>query len=294
MEPRQYSIAILRGPAMAEFTKELFVQALEEWGRYTEVFAGLPADEQADFLKRQGYTSLRDLLAHVGVWWEEARGIIDETVKHGGRPARKYDFAAFNAAALKRFKDVPEAEFMAWYESERRLMLALVSSLTDEQLSLRRMCSWLDGVVLEHLKEHGVGAPRFLVIDMLHREWGDYVMRFNALNGEKQTAFLQEQGFGRFRDVLAHMIAWWEQGIAVIEGSSSEDPGEVEDVDAFNAQAVERFGQLAEAPVLAHFDDTRFALASLIDMLPDEVLAKPNVQSWLRADVLDHYYEHAI
>src|SRR3990170_4810084 len=77
------------GWAMAEFTRELFLQALDEWGRYAGAYGNLPAAEQADFLKAQGYASMRDLLAHVAVWWEEARGIIAETIKRGDGPARK-------------------------------------------------------------------------------------------------------------------------------------------------------------------------------------------------------------
>jgi hypothetical protein len=230
----------------------------------------------------------------VGIWWEEARGIIDETVRHGERPSRQYDFDEFNAASLMRFRDTPEAELMTWYESERQRMIRLVSGLTEAQLQVRRIQNWLNGVVVEHLKEHGVDAPRFLTIDMLQREWADAVKRFNALTAEEQAAFLKKQGFERFRDLLAHVIAWWEQGIAVIEGSSSEEAWEVEDVDAFNAKAVERFGQLNEGTVLAQYETTRLTLAHLIDMLPDGVLAKPNVGSWLRADVIDHYFEHAI
>ena len=168
MEPRQYSISILRGPIMAELTRELVLQALEEWGRYPEVFRRLPAQEQGDFLKRQGYASMRDLLAHVAVWWEEARGIIDETVKHGARPGRKYDFAKFNAAALDRFQNTPEAEFLVWYESQRQQLVALISSLTDEQWQVARIQNWLNGVVLEHLKEHRIDvrdlAPALLGI----------------------------------------------------------------------------------------------------------------------------------
>ncbi len=63
---------------------------------------------------------------------------------------------------------------------------------------------------------------------------------------------------------------------------------------SFNAEAVTRFGDLEESQVLSQFDEMRLTLASLVDMLPDEVILRPNVQSWLRADVLDHYYDHAI
>ena len=279
---------------MAAFTRELYLQALEEWGHYAEAFGKLGRDEQAEFLKAQGYASMRDLLAHVGVWWEEGRGVIAETIKHGEGVSRKYDFAEFNAASLKRFKDTPEDEFYAWYEAERKRLAAVVQGLTDEQLQIRRVRNWLNGIILQHLKEHGVDAPRFLIIDMLQREWGDYVRGFNERTAEQRTAFLQKQGYARFRDLAAHIIAWWEHGIGVIEASASSAAAEVQDVDAFNARAVERFGKLEEAQVWTQYENTRLTLANLMDMLPDEVLAKPNVRSWLRADVIDHYYEHAL
>jgi hypothetical protein len=279
---------------MADFTRELFLQALDEWGRYPGTFRDLPARQQTEFLKDQGYASVRDLLTHVAAWWEEGRGIVTDTIKNGDKGGRQYDLDAFNAASLKRYQGMSDAAFIAWYESERRLMLDMVSNLTVGQLGVRRVGNWLDAVLLEHLKEHGFDAPRFLVVDMLQREWGDYRLGFAGLPPEKQTEFLQKQGFARFRDVLAHIIAWWEQGIAVIQADSAEDPCDVEDVNAFNAEAVARFGTLEEPQVLSQFDETRLMLASLVDMLPDEVVMRPNVQTWLRADVLDHYHEHAV
>ena len=279
---------------MPEFTKALFLQALEEWGRYRAAFARMPAADQTAFLKEQGYASVQDLLAHVAVWWEEARGIIDAAVTQQPHPARQYNFDEFNAAAVGRFKQTSETEFMAWYESQRQQMVTVVSALSDEQLKIRRVSSWLDGVVLEHLKEHCVDAPRFLIIDMLRREWGDYVARFRLLTADKQSAFLKKQGFARFQDLAAHIIAWWEHGIGAIESSTSGDTDAAQDVDAFNAAAVARFGALQEAQVLAEFDRTRLTLISLVDGLPEEILAAPNVQTWLRADVLQHYYEHPL
>ena len=279
---------------MTPFTRELFLQTLDEWKRYPASFGTLSAQEQAAFLKDEGFATLRELLTHVAAWWEEGRGVIAEALKNPDKPARKYDLDAFNAAALERFKGMSEAQFAPWYESERQQMVALVSGLTVEQFGVRRVQSWLDAVLLEHLKEHGFDAPRFLVVDILHREWGDYVAGYTGLSPEKQAGFLQRQGFSRFRDLLAHIVAWWEQGIEVIHAGSTADPCNVEDVDAFNAQAVKRFGALEEAQVLVQFEETRLTLASLVDMLPDDVVQRPNIQEWLRADVLDHYYEHAL
>jgi hypothetical protein len=279
---------------MAEYTKSLFLQALEDWGHLPEAFEALSAAEQAQFLKDQGFASLHDLLAHVGAWWEEGQRVIAERLKDHKSAGRKYDFAAFNAAAVKRFKSMPEADFMAWFGTQRQKVVALVSALTDEQMKVRGVAAWLNGVILEHLKEHGVDAPRFLTIDMLQREWDGYRGRFERLTAEKQAAYLKKQGFARFRDVLAHIIAWWEHGIGVVEAAAGGKPSEAEDVDAFNAAAVERFGKLEEAEVLRKYDETRLTLMHLVDSLPEEVLEQPDVQTWLRADVLEHYYEHAI
>jgi hypothetical protein len=279
---------------MAEFTKALFLQALDEWGRYEETFSRLPAPEGASFLKEQGYASVKDLLAHVAVWWEESQGIIADAVAQRQPPPRKYKFDEFNAAAIGRFKETPEAEFTAWYESQRREMIAVVMSLRDDQIMIRRVAGWLDGVVLEHLKEHCVDAPRFLTIDMLGREWGDYLGRFRALTPEKQSAFLKKQGFARFRDLAAHIIAWWEHGISAVESSVRADPGEEPDVDAFNAKAVDKFAPRLEAEVFAEYEKTRLTLISLVSSLPDEVFSKQDIQTWIKADVLEHYYEHPL
>jgi hypothetical protein len=279
---------------MADFSKALFLQALDEWARYATTFSRMPAADQTAFLKEQGYASVQDLLAHVAVWWEEARSIIDDAVAKRPHPPREYNFDEFNAAALGRFKDASEAEFAAWYESQRQQMITVVSALSDEQMKIRRVYSWLDGVVLEHLKEHSIDAPRFLIIDMLRREWGDYVGRFRLLSPEKQAAFLKKQGFERFRDLAAHIIAWWEHGIAALESSTNGDTDAAQDVDAFNAEAVARFGRLDEAQVFAEYEQTRLTLIGLVDGLPEQVFSKRNFQTWLRADVLQHYYDHPL
>jgi len=279
-----------------EFTKSLFLQSLDEWGNFPSKFKALPSDTQAEFLRDQGYDSLHDILAHVGVWWEEAQGIIRDAIENRDRPPRKYDFDEFNAASLNRFKSTPEADLLTWYESQLEAMTALVSSLSDDEMKIRRVYGWLDGVVLEHLKEHGFTAPRFLVLDTLQREWDGYVERFAALPEEKQKAFLQKQGFARFRDVAAHVIAWWEDGLDAID-AISKDPAYLppeKDTDAYNAQAISMFGKLEESEIWKKFESTRQNLIELIINLPDETFDHKDVQAWLRSDVIDHYFEHAV
>ncbi|HEX2697613.1 MAG TPA: ClbS/DfsB family four-helix bundle protein [Anaerolineales bacterium] len=292
------SIAYLSREVMMapEFTKTLFLQSLDEWGEYAPKFKALPAEEQSAFLNDQGYDSLHDILAHVAVWWEEAGAIIRDTIENRDRPSRKYDFDEFNAASLARFTSISEADLLTWYESQRKALIVLISSLTDEQMKIRRVYGWLNGVTLEHIKEHGFTAPRFLVLDTLQREWEGYIERFQALPEEKQKAFFEKNGFTRFRDALAHIIAWREDGLEVIN-AISKDPAYHQpemDNDTYNAQAVETFGKLEEAEVWKRFESTRQELIELVMNLPEETFQHKDVQAWLRDDVIDHYFEHAV
>ncbi len=279
-----------------EFTQAIFLRSLDEWGAYPDRFHALSAEEQARFLKKQGYSSLHDILAHIGVWWEEAEGIIRDALEKRERPRRRYDFDEFNAASLQRFRNTPEPEFMQWYEAQRQRMISLVSSLDAEQLKNRKVYGWLDAVTLFHLKEHGIGAPLFLVLDMLEREWVAYPERFHALPEDKQKSFLEKQGFPRFRDLVAHIIAWREECLRVVD-AVAKDPSYVSaevEVDAFNARAVELFAPLSEAEAWRKYGTTREALVEMLVNLPADVYEHPEVQAWVRADVIEHYFEHAI
>ncbi len=282
---------------MAELTKSTLLTALNEWGEYVPRFNRLTPDEKADFLKTQGYASLKDLLAHISVWWEEAEGIVRDTLENREHPRRAYrNFDTFNAESVARFKNTPEAEFMDWYESMRQKMITQVSSLTDEQMKNRRISTWLNGTVLSHIKEHNLYASRFVITDTLEREWAGYISRFNAMSEERQKAFLDKQGFPRFRDLAAHIIAWWEDGIRIITGIR-DNPSfkwREHDTDAFNAEAIKKFGKLDESEVWEKFESTRQSLVELVAHLPEETLNHKDVQGWLQADVLEHFYEHAL
>lgn len=279
-----------------DFTQAIFLKSLEEWGTCPARFTALTPDEQAAYLKTQGFASMHDVLAHVGVWWEEAGGIIRDTIDKVERPRRKYDFDEFNAASLARFRATPEDEFMLWYESEREKMIELVKSLSEEQIKIRRVYGWLDAVTLFHLKEHGVGAPRFVVMDMLQREWVSYLNRYHGLSADEQKAFLEKQGVQTFRGVLAHVTAWWEKSMEAIN-EVAKDPAYQSppvDVDAFNAEVQQSVAGLDEADVLKKYESTRQGLIELLINLPDEVYDHKLVREWLKSDVIEHYFDHAI
>jgi hypothetical protein len=279
-----------------EFTQAIFLRSLDEWGAFPQRFRRLPAQEQAEFLEGQGYASLHDMLAHVGVWWEEAEAIIRDTIADKNRPSRKYDFDEFNAQSLARFKDTPDDELQKWYEAERRKLTELVSSLDAEQIKIRRVQGWLDGVTLMHLKEHGVGAPRFLALDMLQREWAGAFQRFHELTEEEQKTFLARQSFPRFRDLVGHIIGWWEETLRVVDAVAKNPSYRApdRDTDAYNAELVKLFGGMDEADVWKKYEDTRAALIELVINLSDEIYELKEVQDWIKSDVIEHYFDHSV
>lgn len=128
------------------------------------------------------------------------------------------------------------------------------------------------------------------------REWGNYVDGFNRLAPERQAAFLQEQGFAALRDLLGHVIGWWEEGQRLVKAMQA-DPSYTyvePDTDAFNADLVRKFHAMTEAEALAEFEHARLALIRLVEGLPAAMLEHDLVRDWLFADVVEHMQEHSL
>ena len=139
-------------------------------------------------------------------------------------------------------------------------------------------------------------VTRERVLETLEQQWRTYISQYQALAPAAQADFLKRQGFPRFQDLLAHVIAWWDEGISVIS-SVRDDPYFVcreLDTDAFNAEAVKQFGKFEEAEIFRRYEATRLKLLGLVGGLTEAVLNKPDVQDWLEADVIEHYDEHAV
>src|SRR5688572_7179495 len=98
----------------------------------------------------------------------------------------------------------------------------------------------------------------------MDREWGTYVERVNRLPVDEQARRVKEQGYEAFRDMLAHILAWWEEGMGIIHAIAEGRPFERKkyDFDVFNAAAVSRYGSWDEAKFMAHFENTRQEMES--------------------------------
>jgi len=135
------------------------------------------------------------------------------------------------------------------------------------------------------------------VTTCLETGWATYIADFNQLAPEAQSAFLQRQGFARFRDMLAHIIAWWEEGhrviIRIMDDPDFED-NEQRDVDAFNLRAIKRFSVMSDIDLVDYFHRMRQVLLNLLNELPDNALDNTTISDWLYADVIEHLEDHKI
>ena len=53
---------------------------------------------------------------------------------------------------------------------------------------------------------------RIQLIDTLNGGWATYVARYRALSPGDRQQWLAAQGYLRFSDLLAHIVAWWLDG----------------------------------------------------------------------------------
>lgn len=132
-------------------------------------------------------------------------------------------------------------------------------------------------------------------LDSLETGWGTYVERFRAMDPQAQAAVLQDQGYASLKDLLAHVIAWWQEGRLaieeVLEGSYS---GRNYDVDEFNAQAVASVRDVPEDEMLRLFEEARLLLVDLVAGLPEEAFTNQEVVRHLEMEVSGHLEEHEL
>jgi hypothetical protein len=266
----------------------------QEWGTYIERFNRLSADEQAKQIRATGYESLHDLLAHIVAWWEEDMEMVRAIAEGREYDHKKYDIDAFNAEAVAKYKAWDDAKFLSHFEEVRRKTVADLKSMDDSAFENHRLKQWLHGIIIYHAREHLLVVSRFITEDTLEYEWGEYVETFNSLPPERQAKFLSKQGFARFRDIVAHIIGWWEEGLMVIENTLN-DPAyqwQERDTDRFNTELVEKYSAWSEMDLFAEFENVRRRSLGFIKKLSDDDNKNPVITEWITADFIKHLDDH--
>lgn len=133
-------------------------------------------------------------------------------------------------------------------------------------------------------------------LEFIEEEWGTYVERFRRLPAAEQEKRVREQGYERFRDMLAHILAWWQEGMEIIRAIAEERPFERKkyDFDAFNAEAVARYGDWDETALLDQFEKMRQTMAADLGSMSEAVFENRRVRSWLNGIVYHHAREHLV
>jgi hypothetical protein len=140
---------------MGKKTREEFLDRLDNcWQNLIERFQGLPPQEQDAYLKKQGYATLPDLLAHVCSWWQDGTQEISRMRADPAHPFRNYDVDPFNAEAVKKFSGVGQAQVFQTYTSQRQAMVDLVNNLTADELDQTNINTRLYYEIIQHWAEH--------------------------------------------------------------------------------------------------------------------------------------------
>lgn len=264
-----------------------------EWGTYIERFNRLPELDGSQRVRGQGFERFRDMLAHILAWWEDVMPVILAIAENREFEKKKYDFDAFNAEAVAKYKDWDKAEFLTHFEKTRQKAAADLKSINKAAFEDRRIQGRINGIFIHHAREHLVALSKFLTLDTLEHEWGTYIAEFDAY--EKKEEFLKKQGVERFGDLLAHAVAWWDEGINAVQGALKE-PSFVykgpADTDAYNAEITAKHRGTSEEELRTLFEQKRSQMIELVRGLPESAFENPTIEEWLAADVVEHYDEH--
>lgn len=133
-------------------------------------------------------------------------------------------------------------------------------------------------------------------LETLNGDWAVFLQRCRRLSPKDQQAYIQRQGYASLEGLLAHVVAWWQDGSQVVQ-QMRQDPtfqNPSYDVDTFNAQAVERFSGLNEQKMAGLFHKQREVMQALVNDLSDSELADERINSRLYYEIVSHIQEHAI
>ena len=133
-------------------------------------------------------------------------------------------------------------------------------------------------------------------LEYIAQEWGTYVERFQRLSKQEQEKRVKAQGYEQFRDMLAHILSWWEEGMGIILAIAENREFERKkyDFDVFNAEAVAKYKDWDEEVFMAHFEKTRQKTEADSMSMNEAVFENRRVKAWLRGIIYHHAREHLV
>jgi hypothetical protein len=134
------------------------------------------------------------------------------------------------------------------------------------------------------------------VLELLAGDWADYVPRFQALPPAAQAVFLQQQGYGRLADLLAHIVAWWEVGMQAIPRYQDDPAAQLAeiDVDSFNARAVQKVRTVSDGEEIRAFEAARRKFSDLVMEMTGEDFKDERILTQIKWELVNHLADHRI
>jgi hypothetical protein len=133
-------------------------------------------------------------------------------------------------------------------------------------------------------------------LDYVNIEWGGYVERFHRLPKTEQEKRLKAMGYESFRDMLAHILAWWDEGMGIIRAVAEgrEFERRKYDFDVFNAAAVAKYKPSDEGEFMAQFEKRRQTIGSDLKSMNEAAYGHRRVQVWIHSVFIHHAREHLV
>lgn len=133
-------------------------------------------------------------------------------------------------------------------------------------------------------------------LDFIEIEWATYIERFNRLPVDEGQDRVKKQGYAQFRDMLAHILSWWEEAMPIILAIAEEREYERKkyDFDVFNAEAVARYKDWDEEQFLARFEEMRQKAAADLRLINEAAWENRRVKSWINGVFIHHAREHLV
>lgn len=128
----------------------------EDWGTYIGKFQGLSPQAQAEFLQKQGYKRLADLLAHVVAWWEMGLQSIERYKADPQAKPLEIDVDPFNAKAVEKVRNATDEEVIQTFDAARRRFADYVTGLSDDDFRDERIVGQIRMELIGHYEEHRI------------------------------------------------------------------------------------------------------------------------------------------
>jgi hypothetical protein len=125
-----------------------------QWGRYLSTVVSMTTADQDQYVRDQGYNSLKDLLAHICAWWQTALQAIQAT---RGRETFQQDWKdddEYNARVIQRYQNETLEQVEEDFDNTLEQIGGVIAELSEADMQNPTIQQWLLDTVIVHYQQH--------------------------------------------------------------------------------------------------------------------------------------------